>query len=82
MELENHEYFYVFKKCIKRSLLTEGAATRPEHSAEKFEKGQEGPKISKGTLRPDFQANTQPMLLFLKPMSPHRKDVVKISRYI
>jgi hypothetical protein len=30
---------------------------------------QERPKGSKGTLRPDFQANTRPRI-FKKPMSP------------
>jgi hypothetical protein len=34
---------------------------------------QEGPKSSKGTLRPDFQANTWPRLFFKKPMS-HKKQ--------
>ncbi len=32
-------------------------------------RGQERPKGSKGTLRPDFQANTRPRIL-KKPMSP------------
>jgi hypothetical protein len=32
--------------------------------------GQEGTKGSKGTQRPDFQANTRPRIFFKKPMSP------------
>ncbi len=32
--------------------------------------GQERPKCRKGTLRPDFQANTRPSIFFKTPMSP------------
>ncbi len=35
-----------------------------------FCRGQERPKGRKGTLRPDFQANTRLRIFFLKPMSP------------
>ncbi len=35
-------------------------------------RGQEGPKSSKGTLRPDFQANTR-IKIFLKPQDTGRK---------
>jgi hypothetical protein len=45
-------------------------------------RGQDGPKSSKGTLRPDFQNNTRPKI-FSKIQSHHkiRKRVLKKSRY-
>jgi hypothetical protein len=62
-------------------ISAEGCHTLSDHSVELFA-GQEGPKGSKGTLRPNFQANTRPRI-FLKPMSPiiYRKTVVRKSRH-
>jgi hypothetical protein len=51
-------------------LSAEGCHTRPDHSAEKFCRGQEHPNGSKGTLRPDFQAITRTRIFFTKPISP------------
>ncbi len=57
------------KWCTKRPLLSaEGCHTRPDHSAE-YCRGQERTKGRKGSLMPDFQANTRPRI-FKKPMSP------------
>ncbi len=43
--------------------------------------GQEGPKGSKGTLRPDFQANTRPRIKKANITARYRKEVVRKSRY-
>ncbi len=43
--------------------------------------GQQRPKGRKGTLRPDFQANTRPKVFLANVTTRYRKTVVRKSRY-
>jgi hypothetical protein len=62
--------------CSQRAMLP--IQSHPTRSLSRIVcRGREGPKGSKGTLRPDFQANTRPRMFFLKPVSPYNKAVDK-----
>ena len=55
----------ILKKGTQRPVLSAAVChTWPDHSPKVVSRGQEGPKGSKGTLRPDFQAYTWPMLFY------------------
>ncbi len=56
--------------ALKGHYYLQRAVTPNQITQQNSCKGKETPKGRKGTLGPDFQANTRPRNLFLKPMSP------------
>jgi hypothetical protein len=59
--ISSEGFFALDKK--RRDMFSEGNATPIRSLSRTVCRGQEGPTGSKGTLRPDFQANTRPMIL-------------------
>jgi hypothetical protein len=61
----------ILKKGAKQALLSaEGYHTLYDHFWKIACRGQEHPKVSKGALRPDFQASTRTRIYFFQLMSP------------
>ncbi len=52
------------KNVPKGNYYLQWAATPDQITQQNRCRGQEGPMVSKGTLRPDIQANTSPMQFF------------------
>jgi hypothetical protein len=70
----------ILKKAREIAITICSWLSQPTRSLSRIVCGvQEGPKGSKGTLRPDLQANTWPRLFKLKAnvSTRNRKDVVK-----
>jgi hypothetical protein len=72
---------FKIKKVCQTAITICSGLSRPTRSLRRIVcRGQEGSKGSKGTLRPDFQANT--LDLGFVVITRNRKVVVKKSRYI
>ncbi len=56
---------FKFENVHQMAITIYRGLSRPTRSLSKIVcRGQEGPKVSKGTLRPDFQTNTRPRFFF------------------
>jgi hypothetical protein len=73
----------IFKKVRQKVILICNGLAHPTRSLSRIAcRGQEGPKGSKDTLRPDFQANTI-LRIFIKSQCHHKikEGDCKESRY-